>query len=328
MKKRKIWAVFAVCLVLLSYGCGNIENQEHNARGKAEESAGKELKEEEKDLNASAKESDYVKENYVSVQSYNGEGYQLKDANKEIEKKARASSSEIEQAVNHYFQEHYKTEVQVTNIVGARDAATVFVESVAEPKFFTYAIVPYDFSNEEIRIEGVRTEEGQVENAIHGWLYAKAYPEKFEKLNQFLTDFAEMYAVTGLNPQAVRNVGGNGFSNQYYLVNPLALTFEGVYNMYLENPEIEGEEIRKELENSGVVADDIAFGISLYMDEEGAEPDQSIMDELKTSLTRLEGIPAGTYALHLNDNFIDKRRASGSKTNTLKNIGPNEIIKE
>ncbi len=82
------------------------------------------------------------------------------------------------------------------------------------------------------------------------------------------------------------------------------------------------------LESTGFVADDIAFGISLYMGEEGAEPDKSIMDELKTSLTKLEGIPAGTYALHLNDNFIDKRRASGSKANTLKNIGPNEIIKE
>ena len=324
MKRKKTWIISAVCLAFISYGCSTSEFRSQEK----DEAVDREVKGEENSLGTSAKENDYEQDNYVSVQDYIGEGYELREANKEIEETAKAAGEQVEKAVIDYMRKMYKTEVLVTNIVGAQDAATVFVKSETDPSFYTYAIVPYDFDTGKMLTADIRTDEGQVENAIHGWLYAKAYPEEFEKLDQFLNEFTETYPVTGLTKQAVQNVGGNGFSNQYYLVNPLGLIFEEVYNMYLENPEIEGEEIRKTLENAGFVAEDIAFGISLYMDEEGAEPDQSIMDGLKTSLTNLEGIPTGTYALHLNDNYIDKRRASGSKTNTLKNIGPNEIIKE
>ncbi|MDQ0233676.1 hypothetical protein J2S19_005033, partial [Metabacillus malikii] len=38
----------------------------------------------------------------------------------------------------------YKTEVKVHNVVGSQDAATVFVESVGEPHFYTYAVVPIE----------------------------------------------------------------------------------------------------------------------------------------------------------------------------------------
>src|SRR4051794_9874828 len=80
-------------------------------------------------------------ENLVSVQKYTGEGYALKDG-EETDKIAEANRDEIELAVKKYFSKIYKTEVIVHNLVGAIDGVSVFVESVGEPHFHAFAIVP------------------------------------------------------------------------------------------------------------------------------------------------------------------------------------------
>lgn len=128
-------------MAFISYGCSTSEflSQEND------EAVDREVKGEENSLGTSAKENDYEQENYVSVQDYTGEGYELREANKEIEETAKAAGEQIEKAVIDYMRKMYKTEVRVTNILGAQDAATVFVKSEKDPNFYTYAIVPYDF---------------------------------------------------------------------------------------------------------------------------------------------------------------------------------------
>ncbi len=73
--------------------------------------------------------------------------------------------------------EKYKTEVIVHNMVGAVDGATVFVESVGEPHFYTYAIVPIDVDQKEVNSENVWSQEGQVENAIITGIFAMIFDQ-------------------------------------------------------------------------------------------------------------------------------------------------------
>ncbi|KZE38831.1 hypothetical protein AV656_07975 [Bhargavaea cecembensis] len=329
INKRFLAGLVGAALII--GGCSHFASGKDEVVKDADSRSGLEAGGEEEDLTSSNTNSDkqngYEKENFVRVQDYTGEGYELRDANQEIQKTARAASEEIEDAVSAFFMKKYKTEITVMNIVGARDAATVYVESVADPHFYTYAIVPYDFSTGTMRTDDVWTQEGQVEIALYGWLYAKAYPEQFTKLNQFLEGFVNSNPVTGLTAEAVSKVKGSGFSNVYYLVSPFGPAFEDALKLYLKNPQVSGEQIRQVLEKTGYDAKHVSFGITLYMEEEAA-PDPDIIKSLSSGVNELTGIPIGAYSLNLNDNYIDKRRASGNKENSIDLTWPDEIIKE
>ncbi|WP_404443030.1 DUF1672 domain-containing protein [Sutcliffiella horikoshii] len=65
-----------------------------------------------------------------------GEGYTLKNGEK-TDKIAKENKEEITKAVEKFFLEKYKTEVIVHNRVGANDGASVYVESLREPHFYT-----------------------------------------------------------------------------------------------------------------------------------------------------------------------------------------------
>lgn len=51
-------------------------------------------------------------------------------------------------------------------MVGAKDGATVFIESAGEPHFYTYAVVPIDETSEKVDIGNIQADEYQVQNAI------------------------------------------------------------------------------------------------------------------------------------------------------------------
>ncbi|WP_213422637.1 DUF1672 family protein [Bhargavaea massiliensis] len=329
INKRFLAGLVGASLVI--GGCSHFASGKDEVVEDADLRSGQEAGGGEQDVTSSNTNNDkqnaYEKENFVRVQDYTGEGYELRNANQEIEKAARAASEQIENAVSALFMKKYKTEITVTNIVGAGDAATVYVESVADPHFYTYAIVPYDSSTGTMRTDDVWTQEGQVEVALYGWLYAKAYPEQFTKLNQSLEGFVNSNPVTGLTAEAVAKVKGSGFSNVYYLVSPFGPAFEDALQLYLKNPQVSGEQIRQELEETGYDDKHVSFGITLYMEEEAA-PDPDIIDSLSSGINELTGIPIGAYSLNLNDNYIDKRRASGNKENSIDLTWPNEIIKE
>ena len=64
------------------------------------------------------------------------------------------------------------------------------------------------------------------------------------------------------------------------------------------------------------------------MGDEYKKPQQSILDEISADIEQMENVPPGNYAIYLNDHFIDKETAVGTKENTLERGYPDEIIKE
>ncbi|UAC48162.1 DUF1672 domain-containing protein [Bacillus aquiflavi] len=136
MKHKKKILTFSVGMSLLLGGCFNMDNTNHKTN-KAKNEQTKETPEEK-----------YAREHYVPVQEYTGQGYTLRNGEK-TDKIAKAHRDEIDKAVKKFFLDNYKTEVIVHNVVGAVDGASVFVESVGEPHFYTYAIVPIDIDEEK-----------------------------------------------------------------------------------------------------------------------------------------------------------------------------------
>lgn len=65
-------------------------------------------------------------------------------------------------------------------MVGAKDGATVFVESKGEPHFFTYAVVPINVKEKKVMTDQIWADEFQVENAIKGGLYHMIFSEEFK----------------------------------------------------------------------------------------------------------------------------------------------------
>src|SRR5690625_5744843 len=75
--------------------------------------------------NESDKQNTYEQENYVPIQEYTGEGFTLRDANPKTGEIAEANREEVVTAVEDFFKNNYKTEVDVHNIVSAVDGVSV-----------------------------------------------------------------------------------------------------------------------------------------------------------------------------------------------------------
>ncbi|WP_018934424.1 DUF1672 family protein, partial [Gracilibacillus lacisalsi] len=177
----------------------------------------------------------------MPVQEYTGEEYTLRNG-KETDKIANANRKVIEKAVKRFFDEEYNTEVIVHNIVGNQDGATVFVESVGEPHFYTYAIIPINKQNEEMLVDHVWSQEGQIENAIMAGIYGMVMEKEFQHLTDLIEEVNQEYNLTGLNKEAIP-VGANRFSNEYYFVTIWDdKDFEGAYREYLKNSNRSGKE--------------------------------------------------------------------------------------
>ena len=134
----------------------------------------------------------YREENYVPVQEYIGEGFTLAP-DYGTDAIAESHKDEVEQAVEKFFKDNYKTDIKVHNIVGTTDAASVFVESVGEPHFYTLAIIPVDVKNESVEIDGVWSLEGEIEQAIITGLLAMIYDEEFAVLDDYLEEIVSEY---------------------------------------------------------------------------------------------------------------------------------------
>lgn len=307
-RKKGILLSLGMGIPLLLGGCGLL-NQE-----KSQEEIEKELYEE-------------YEKNLISVQEYTGQGYEL-DNGEENDKIAEAHREEVIQTTEKFFKEKYKTEIKVHNLVGNIDGVTVFVESVGEPHFYTYAIVPID-SNEEIVSDGVFSQEDQVEGAIRSGVYAMVYDKEIQKLDNYLKEFTSKHPVVGLRNEAVENVGGEGYSSPYYFISIIDTAFDhNINELYLKNPEMTKEEWKKALEGVNIKPKDILITVELFMKEQNKEPDSSIFDQLVSDIENMDGLPPGAYSILLNDNRIGKDSATGSKENTLERGYPKEIIKQ
>lgn len=268
----------------------------------------------------------YEAENFVPIQEYTGEGFTLRNANPKTGEIAEENREEVVASVEDFFRKKYKTEVDVHNIVSAVDGVSVFVESVGEPHFYSFAIVPVDIKNEEVKTGEVWSQEGQVEDAINSGLYVMAYEDEFANLDALLEEIEEEHPVVGQNIEVVENTKGNGYNTSYYFTK---VTFDPLYKEYLKNPQITKKELMSFLEEEGFNPAAVALvSIRFYMEEANAEPDEEVYDDIYKRLNEAEGIPAGRYTIILNDNAIDRTSAIGKKDNTINKTKPNRMEKK
>ncbi|WP_257347613.1 DUF1672 domain-containing protein [Pseudalkalibacillus decolorationis] len=267
-------------------------------------------------------------EKYVSVQEYTGQGYELNNG-EETDKIAEAHREEIDKAVKAFFLEKYKTEVKVHNVVGAAEGASVFVESVGEPHFYTYAIVPIDVKEKEVLTEKVWSKEEQVEDAIKGGLYALLFEEEFNTLDEYLKTFSKKNDVVGKREESLENVGGTGYMTPYYYITTSINddAIKPVYELYLKNPTVNKNALKKAYNNSAFSEENFKITIQLFMEDKEMAPSEKIFNQVCDDLEKMNTIPKGSYSVVVNDNRVDKTTDTGYKDNSLKRAYPNYILK-
>ncbi|WGG45304.1 DUF1672 family protein [Rossellomorea sp. DA94] len=312
MNIRKKWIIYGIGLPLVLGGCVNMDNA--NGNGVDEKKNTKDAVEDQSDR-------------LVTVQEYNGEGFYLENG-QENDKIAEANREEVEKAVTDFFLEQYKTDVEVHNIVGNVDGASVFVESIGKPNFHTYAVVPIDAKGKKILTDQVYSLEGEVENAITSGVYGLVYEDEFNELDKVLAEITSDYPFTGETTQAINNTKSFGFGNEYYFVSFFDMELsQQIVERYLENPDLSKEEI-KELNLEKLNPKSINITIQLFKNKKDSNPTNEELDEIAKVIDEAEGLPYGAYNLLLHDNMIGKASGSGDKDNTVERADPDYIIKK
>src|SRR5699024_11213957 len=291
---KKIIIPFMLLIIVIG-GCNTMEKSDDNGKPVNGESK----------LNNQEGMNEYEKENYVPVQDYIGEGYTLKGAREETGEIAKEHRDEVEKAVEDFFVDEYKTEVNVHNFVSAKDGVSVFVESTGEPHFYSFAIVPVDIKNKEVMTDQVWSQEGQVEAAIQGGLYAMAFEEEFQKLDDYLKSIAEEYPVIGRNYEGIGNVRGDGVSTAFYRVTPSGDVFKSLYEEFMENTEMTKEDLKNFFKQNTFEPKYLSIVIEFFMSEVDMEPDEDIFEQVIADIDEMNDLPRGEYMIVLNDNYVD-----------------------
>src|SRR5690625_665214 len=269
----------------------------------------------------------YDPNHYAPIQEYTGEGYTLEGASEETGEIANEHREEVDKAVKDFFQKEYKTEVKIHNIVSAVDGVSVYVESVGDLHFYTYAIVPIDVKNKEIKFQEVWSQEGRVEDAIAGSLYAIAFEEDFSNLDKYMDGLVEDYPIIGTNIKTIENVKGNGYTTPYYFISTFDDTFKELAESYINNTNMSEEELVDILKKKSLHSDDLKIAIEFYMDEKSLDPDKEIYDKIYKDIEGMEDIPKGEYFISLHDNYVMVEVASGKKDNTIRETIRDGILK-
>ncbi|EAE5921793.1 hypothetical protein LMIV_1821 [Listeria monocytogenes FSL J1-208] len=277
--KKKIIGLLA-SLILLG-GCFNMN--EKTERGKAQEKA---------------------QEGTTPVQDYVGQGYSFVDGDKSAER-VKKHEEEIKQEAINYMKTKYKTDVKVNNVVPARNGAVVIVESEAPIQFTTSVVVKFLLNNKD-EIGSGTSDEGAVEQAIVGGLYAKAYATEFKHLNEFTEKLAQKYNLLGYTEEALSKTSPSGYQWKYYFVTVWYDDYLSPYEAYLANPNISMEELRILFNKVDPESKHISIPMAFFSKEDKL-PEQTLADKLAEEVKREEGIPKGSYAVTLYKNFIVNR---------------------
>ncbi|MBH0156680.1 DUF1672 family protein [Fictibacillus sp. 5RED26] len=297
-KKNTILKTVTLSSILFASGCLNLNNN---------------------------KIADKESSNLVSVQEYTGEGFDLPNGEKN-DKIAEAKRDEIDKAMKKFFMDTYKTEVEVHNIVGNKDGATVFVESVGEPHFHTFAIVPIN-GQDQVITDGIWTQEGQVEGSIMSGIYAMIYDKELNELDTYLEKIVSEHPVTGVRDEAIQNTYSTGFTTPYYYITILDEAYDTFYEEYLQNPKTSKEDWKNKASSLKIDPEGYLITIQLFMKEKNQKPDQEILDTIVSDIESLKTLSPGSYGIYLNDNNIATDSADGTKDNTIEKVFPNEIMK-
>ncbi|WP_186320417.1 DUF1672 family protein [Fictibacillus phosphorivorans] len=263
---------------------------------------------------------------YARVQDYTGKEFRLPNGDKN-DKIAEANREKVVSGTEAFFLEKYKAKVKVNNIVGNRDGATVYVESVGELHFHTFAVIPID-TQENVRPDGIWTQEREVEGDIESGIYALIHEEKLNNLNHYLNEFIKKHPVVGRREETFKNTSSTGYTTPYYYIINFGDSLNSYRDQYVRNPETKKEVYQKQSQSLTFNPEDYRIVIELFMKEENKEPDQKIFDELEADIEKMDGLPPGLYTVILNDNYIQKENGHSQKDNTLMRGIPNYIIKK
>ncbi|EAG9230934.1 DUF1672 family protein [Listeria monocytogenes] len=248
-------------------------------------------------------EQEKVQEGTTPVQDYVGQGFSFVDGDKSAER-VKKHEEEIKQEAINYMKNTFKTDVKVNNVVPARNAAVVMVESEEPIQFHTYVIVGLILNKDEVG--NARSDEGEVEKAIVGGLYVKAYEEEFKNLDVFAEKIAKENNLLGMRAEAIDKTASDGYTSNYYFLSIFALDYPSVYNAYLENPKISAEELKKLFEKDDPTSKNISMPMKFFV-RGNKLPEQGVADNLANEIKQEEGIPKGRYAVLIYKNFIVDR---------------------
>ncbi|MBC2379312.1 DUF1672 family protein [Listeria welshimeri] len=265
-------------------------------------------------------EQEKAQEGTTPVQDYVGQGYSFVDGNKSAER-VKKHEEEIKQEAINYIKTKYKTDVKVNNVVPARNGAVVIVESEAPIQFVTSVIVTFSL-NKKDEIGIVTSNEGEVEQAIVGGLYAKAYETDFRHLDEFTKRLARKYDLEGYTEEALTKTSPSGYQGKYYFVTVWYDDYLSPYESYLANPNISVEEIQTLFSKDDPTSEKISIPVAFFSKEDKV-PKQELADKLAAEIRKEERIPKGNYTVTLYKNFIVNRVGLPDG----KNVDVEDIIK-
>ncbi|MBC2224875.1 DUF1672 family protein [Listeria seeligeri] len=243
------------------------------------------------------------KEGTTPVQDYVGQGFSFVDGDKSAER-VEKHEEEIKQEAINYMKTTYKTDVKVNNVVPARNAAVVMVECEEPIKFHTSVIVSLVLNKDDVG--SARSEEGEVEKAIVGGLYAKAYKEEFEHLDAFAEKLAKENDLLGMREEAIDKTASEGYTSNHYFLSIFASDYPSVYNAYLENQDISAEELKILFAKDDPTNTILSIPMEFYS-KENKLPKQKVANDLAKELQQEVGLPKGNYMVTLYKNFIVNR---------------------
>ncbi|MBC2249992.1 DUF1672 family protein [Listeria sp. FSL L7-0123] len=248
-------------------------------------------------------EQEKAQEGTTPVQDYVGQGYSFVDGNKSAER-VKKHEEEIKQVAIDYMNTKYKTEVEVTNVVPARNAAVVILECKQPIKFNTSVTVGLILN--EDKVGSAKEAEGEVEQAIIGGLYAKAYAAEFQHLNEFAEELAKKFDLVGMTDEALSKASPYGNQGKYYFIALPYLEYSSVYNAYLANPQISAEELRTLFTKDDPTSKNITIAMNFFSKEETL-PKQEVVDNLSKDFQQELGLPKGSYPFIIYTNLIINR---------------------
>ncbi|WP_338037321.1 DUF1672 family protein [Listeria costaricensis] len=245
-----------------------------------------------------------LQEGTTPVQDYVGQGFSFVDGDKS-EELVKKKEEEIKQVAIDYVKTTYKTNVKVNNVVPARGAAVVMVECEAPIQFHTSVIVGLDMRKGTVG--DARSDEGEVEKAIVGGLYAKAYEEKFQHLDEFAAKLAQEYDLLGMTEEAIDKTSSVGYEKEYYFISTSDSYYPSVYNAYLANPEISADELCELFMQDDPANENISIPMDFYI-EENKLPKQELINDMAGELRQEQGLPKGNYSIVV---YKESRRLTG-----------------
>ncbi|MBF2476978.1 DUF1672 family protein [Listeria seeligeri] len=248
-------------------------------------------------------EEEKEQEGTTPVQDYVGQGFSFVDGDKSAER-VEKHEEEIKQEAINYMKTTYKTDVKVNNVVPARNAAVVMVECEEPIQFHTSVIVSLVLNKDDVG--SARSEEGEVEKAIVGGLYAKAYKEEFEHLDAFAEKIAKENDLLGMRDEAIDKTASEGYTSNYYFLSIFASDYPSVYNAYLENQDISAEELKILFAKDDPTSKNILIPMKFFS-KENKLPKQKVADNLAEETRKEEGLPKGNYITSVFKNHIINR---------------------